>query len=576
MVLPPAVFTRQALALLAGAAVTTLLAACASPPPALPATDALRAACNGLAGHTVEAARIGLPSGRAVVASAVLVAAAPAAVPAVPEHCRVLGSIAPVDAAAEPIQFQLNLPLAWNRKSLQYGGGGYNGSLVSAMAPLRDAAPDDALPIQRGYATFGTDSGHQQSRYPANEIGRFGLNDEMLANYGFAAYKKVRDVAVELQRSYYGQGPQRLYYFGGSEGGREGLTLAQRFPADYDGIVSVVPVVQLSMLFQSYVPHVRPQFDGGWLSPAKVATLARFVSAACDTLDGLADGVVNQWAACPAKVDLQQLRCAGGGDGGDACLSDAQLATVRATRQPYVLPFAVANGLRSYPPSLFGHELTPDPQQPTMTRWVTGTAAPTPQVDAATASQQWLYGANFVRFFVTRDAAFDVRGFDPARHEARLQQVSALLDASNPDLSRFFARGGKLILRENMGDLAQSPLAGIAYFESVVALLGRAAVDASARLYISPASTHTGHATSVTTGARVPTMADLLGPLDSWVTRGEPPPEAIVQSHKAAAPPFAVQATRPMCRYPGYPHYVGGDARDAASYACRSATPPAP
>ena len=121
-----------------------------------------------------------------------------------------------MDRAAEAIEFQLNLPLAWNRKALQYGGAGYNGTLVTAMTPLRDAAPDDALPIARGYATFGTDSGHRQAGYAPNEIARFGLNDEMLANYGFAAYKKLRDVAVELTHGYYAQAPQRLYYFGGS------------------------------------------------------------------------------------------------------------------------------------------------------------------------------------------------------------------------------------------------------------------------------------------------------------------------------------------------------------------------
>ncbi|MFO1273621.1 MAG: tannase/feruloyl esterase family alpha/beta hydrolase [Rubrivivax sp.] len=541
----------------------------------MPDAAAQRSACGALAGRTVEPARIGLPSGPARVLSAGVVEAAPAtaASPALPAFCRVLGRIDPLDPAAEPIQFQLNLPQAWNRKALQYGGGGYNGSLVTGLAPLRDAAPDDPLPLTRGYATYGTDSGHQLSRQAPNEIGRLGMNDEMLANYAFAAYKKVHDVTGQLIASFYGQPAQRVYYFGGSEGGREGLTMAQRFPADFDGIVSVVPVVQLSMLFQSYLPHVRPQFEGGWIAPAKVPALARFVNQACDTLDGLADGVVNQWAACAARVDLGGLRCPGGADTGADCLSDAQLATVRATRQPYTLPFAVANGLRSYPPTLLGHETTPDPQQPTLTRWLAGTAPPTQSVDAASASQQWLYGANFVRFFVTRDPGFDVRTFDPARHEARLREVSALIDSSNPDLSAFFARGGKLILRENMGDLAQSPLAGIAYFDAVVAKLGRAAVDASARLYVSPASTHTGHATSVTTGERVPTAVDLLDPLDEWVTQGRAPAEALVQTLKAAAPPHALQAARPMCRYPGYPHYTGGDPKQAASYACRPALP---
>lgn len=555
---------------IAGLVAAAVLTGCATQPPSLPSAEAQRAACAGLAGRVVEPARIGLPSGRASVTSAQWTAAT-SATPVIPEHCRVLGRIAPVDPAAEQIEFQLNLPAAWNRKALQYGGGGYNGTLVTGLAPLRDAAPDDALPIARGYATFGTDSGHRQAGYAPNEIARFGLNDEMLANYGWASYKKVRDVAAQLMSAHYGQPAQRFYYFGGSEGGREGLVMAQRFPADYDGIVSVVPVVQLSMLFQSYIPRVRPQFAGGWLSPAKVQTLARFVAASCDELDGLADGVVNQWAACPAMVDLQRLRCAGGADTGEACLSDAQIATVQATRQPYTLPFAVANGLRSYPPTLFGNETSPEPQLPTMVRWVTGTAPPTPAVDAASASLQWLYGANFVRFFVTRDAAFDVRTFDPARHEARLKQVSETIDASNPDLSAFFARGGKLIVRENMGDLAQSPLAGIAYFQAVTARLGKPVTDTSARLYISPASTHSGQAASVTTGERVATNADLLDPLDAWVSRNEAPPEAITQFFKAAAAPFAVQATRPMCRFPGYPHYVGGDVKRAASYVCRPA-----
>lgn len=556
-------------------AAALVLAACASAPPPLPDAAAQRSACGALAGRTVEPARIGLPSGPARVLSAGVVETAPAtaASPALPAFCRVLGRIDPLDPAAEPIQFQLNLPQAWNRKALQYGGGGYNGSLVTGLAPLRDAAPDDPLPLTRGYATYGTDSGHQLSRQAPNEIGRFGMNDEMLANYAFAAYKKVRDVAGQLIASFYGQPAQRVYYFGGSEGGREGLTMAQRFPADFDGIVSVVPVVQLSMLFQSYLPHVRPQFEGGWIAPAKVPALARFVNQACDTLDGLADGVVNQWAACAVRVDLGGLRCPGGADTGADCLSDAQLATVRATRQPHTLPFPVANGLRGYPPTLLGHETTPDPQQPTLTRWVAGSAPPTPAVDAASASQQWLYGANFVRFFVTRDPGFDVRSLDPARHEARLGEVSALIDSSNPDLSAFFARGGKLILRENLGDLAQSPLAGIAYFDAVVAKLGRAAVDSSARLYVSPASTHTGHATSVTTGERVPTAVDLLDPLDDWVTKGRAPADALVQTLKSAAPPHALLAARPMCRYPGYPHYTGGDPKQAASYACRPALP---
>jgi hypothetical protein len=545
----------------------------------MPSAEAPRSGCASLAAVQIPSSAIQIASGAASIASATLVAAAPMTVtgntlaPATPEYCKVLGSIAPVDPAAQRIQFQVNLPLGWNGKALQYGGGGYNGSLITGLAPLRDAAPDDALPLARGYVTVGTDSGHQIASFPANAPGQFGLNDEMLANYAFAAYKKVHDVAAAITQSFYGAAPAHFYYFGGSEGGREGLAMAQRFPSDYDGIVSVVPVVQLSMLFQTYIPHNRAQFAGGWLSPAKVTTLARYVAASCDALDGLADGVVNNYLACPAKVDLAPLRCTGGVDSADACLSDAQIATIRAVHQPYRVPFALANGLTSYPQWLYGNETTADPVISTMTRWVTGVAAPDVAVTAATASAQWLYGANFVRYFVTRDPAFDARNFEPANHRTRLEQLSELLDASNPDVSAFFARGGKLIMRENTGDLAQSPLAGINYFNAVGQKLGQAAVDRSARLYVSPASTHTGHAASVTDGRAVATMVDLLDPLDRWVTRGEAPADSLVQTVKGNTPPFALMGARPMCRFPGYPHYNGGDTRAAASYSCVASVP---
>jgi feruloyl esterase len=548
-------------------------------PPPSPTAQELQAACPGLQGQTIPAASIGLPSGNATVNSATFVAAVPESVsgntttPATPDYCKVLGTIAPVDPNAQLVNFQVNLPTQWNGKALQYGGGGYNGTLVTGLAPLRDAEPDDALPITRGYATLGTDSGHQAASFAANAIGQFGMNDEMLENYGYASYKKVKDVGAVLMNVFYRTGPSRMYYFGGSEGGREGLTMAQRFPNDYDGIVSVVPVVQLSMLFQSYLPKVRPQVSGGWMSPQKVQTFGRFVSDACDALDGLADGVVNNYLACPSRVNPDLLRCAGGSDTGDSCLSDAQLETVRAMHAPYTLPFPVANGLTSYPELLYGNETTPDPVNPTMTRWITGTAAPTAAIDTATASQAWLYGANFVKYFVARDPSFDPLTFDPSNFRTRLEQVSATIDSSNPDLSRFFARGGKLIMRENMGDLAQSPLAGINYFNAVTATVGQAAVEASARLYISPASNHSGPAASVTDGTAVPTRVDLLEPLDQWVTTGQPPADALVQTAKATTPPFAQQAARPMCRYPNYPHYSGGDRTVAASYTCVASQP---
>ncbi len=394
-----------ALKLAVGALVLALMAGAS-------ATDqSFERACARLTNTTIPSTLIGLPTGNAVVGSASFVPMAAQA--KMPDFCKVLGTIAPVDPTAQSINFQLNLPASWNGKLLQYGGGGFNGSLITGLAPLRDAAPDDVLPIARGYATLGTDSGHQAESFPRDSIGKFGLNDEMLTNYAYASYKKVRDVAVALTNAFYRKRPVRIYYFGGSEGGREGLTMAQRFPADYDGIVTVVPVVQLSMLFQSYIPNVLPQFNGGWLNPAKTEALAKFVLEACDDLDGIRDGIVSNALACRNKVELQRLRCPSGSDTGDSCLSDTQVAAVETVHTPHAFPFPLANGITAYPQWLYGNETTPDPQKSTMARWVVGTAEPTEPLDLATASQQWIYGANAVRFMIARDEKFDVRTYRP-------------------------------------------------------------------------------------------------------------------------------------------------------------------
>jgi hypothetical protein len=566
---------HRSLPLMAATVAALCLAACTS----VPSVDQLGQACAGLVGRSIPASSIGLPSKPATVTSAVLVAAVPEAVndnsvtPATPAYCKLLGTVAPSDPQAQSIHFQLNLPTQWNGKALQYGGGGFNGTLVTGLAPLRDAAPGDALPITRGYATFGTDSGHQASASPASEPATFALNDEMLENFAFASYKKVRDVAVGLMRAFYGQSPRQLYYFGGSEGGREGLTMAQRFPADYDGIVSVVPVINWTGLFHAFVRNSVPQFTE-WMNASKAPLVAKAVVDACDGLDGLVDGVINHYLGCQARVNLQTLRCTDGIDAGPQCLSDAELALMQRIHSPYTFSFPLANGLAHYPSWLYGHEDSLDgPQAMSLVRWVTGLAAPTAPPNAATASTQWLYGSNWIRYAVTRDATFDVTSYRPEAFAARVQKTSALMDSTDQDLSAFFAQGGKLIIRENAGDRAQSAWMGIEYYQAMVARFGQAAVDQSVRLYVSPSSTHTGNARTVTDKRAIPTMVDLLDPLDRWVTAGNAPADVLTQTSKASLPPFQVQSSRPMCRYPGYPHYTGGDRLQAGGYACRSALP---
>jgi hypothetical protein len=195
--------------------------------------------CAALAGHTIAPAMIGLPSAGGKITSAEIATLA-AANGASAQYCKVMAAIAPLDPKSYPINIEINLPLAWNGKAVQYGGGGFNGVLITGLAPLRDQPADLPPPVGRGYMTFGTDSGHVGKQLP--EIQAFALNEEALVNFAYAAYKKTRDLALEVAGEFYGNKPERLYYFGGSEGGREGLTMAQRFPNDYDGIVSIVLV----------------------------------------------------------------------------------------------------------------------------------------------------------------------------------------------------------------------------------------------------------------------------------------------------------------------------------------------
>lgn len=535
--------------------------------PPVPTAVELQQACSRLAGSTVAPERIGLPSGAAAVRTAVLVPATAE----LPEHCQLKGSIAARSAGADPIQFQLNLPITWNRKALMYGGGGFNGVLIDGTAALRDAPAGMARPLAQGYATFGTDSGHDATAYNATDPGRFALDDEMLLNFAHESYKKVKDTAQALMKDYYLRKPDRQYYFGGSEGGREGLVMAQRYPADFDGIVSVVPVIHWTGLFNGFINFSKPQFNGGALDAARIRLVADAVNNACDALDGLADGVVSNYLACPSRFDLRSLRCAGGADLGSTCLSDPQLATLQAAYGPTVMPFALANGLTTYPGRLFGGEIQPGGEG--IGRWITNGQVPQVPTPLATDARGVNYGSSYARYVIARDAAFDVRSFDAARFQDRIQAVSALIDATNPDLSAFLKRGGKLIVRENSGDMAQSPLAGIQYYQSVVATLGQSAVDGFMRLYVSPASNHGGTAASLTTGELVPTTTDLLAELDRWSTTGTAPADVLTQVRNAATSPYTTLASRPLCRFPGYPQYVGGDATKAESYRCALSAP---
>jgi feruloyl esterase len=554
----------------AAATLATVLVGCASAPQGPLASADPKAGCAALNGATVDAATVGLGGGAATVTSAELVDAAPLKVapqgptpaamitPATPAYCKLLGRIANVDPAAQPIQFQVNLPLKWNGRSVQFGGGGFNGVLINGLALVPGQRHDAPAPLALGYVTAGTDSGH--STKPGESPMAFALNDEMLVNFAHAAYPKVRNVSAALMMRAYGRGPEKMYFVGSSEGGREGLTMAQRHPEAFDGIFSRVPVIHWTGLQFAGARNGMGLMDGGWLNPAQVKLVHEATLKACDELDGLADRVISHPAACLRSFHPASLRC-GDTAPSDACLTDTQVRAILRLRTPLGLPNGLANGFTTYPGWGIGGEDTPA-FGPTggWRSWWTGNGAPTiPPSPPPANGIAWFYGAGALQYFYARDPKADPRLISPDAVGPRLREVSALMDSTNPDLSAFHARGGKLILLEHMSDYAQSPYAGIQYGGAVQQRLGAEKTAQFFRLYTAPGVDHVG------SGA--PALTDPLGALSAWVEKGQAP-GGMTLVEQDAKPPFAVRRARPLCEYPQWPRYKGGDAASAASFEC--------
>lgn len=477
--------------------------------------------------------------------------------PANPAFCRVLGHIEPTDPKAPPINFEVNLPVEWNGRSVQYGGGGFNGTLITGLG-LPPAYPFDMpSPLARGFVTYGTDSGHETKPGEPPQI--FALNDEAFENFAHRSYKKVRDAAVALMVRAYGKPPEKMYFMGSSEGGREALTMAQRYPDDFDGILARVPVINWVGLQHAGTRSGLATMGDGWIRPAQVKLVADAVRQACDKADGSDEKLVQDPVGCKAAFKVESLRCAGG-QSDDQCLTDAQIKAVDTLHATYKFPFPLANGLDDYPGWGVSGEDTPS-FGPTggWTAWWLGTAPPA-QPPTPNNGIAWVYGAGGIQYIFARDPKLDVTTYKPEDHKVRVLEVSQLMDSTNPDLRRFRARGGRLIVLEHMADYAQSPYAGIRYFENVERKLGKAETAEFARLYAAPGVDHVG------SGA--PANVDMLSVLVDWVEKGHAPGDLEVAEQKVEAPAFAVVRALPLCRWPAWPHYKSGPATAASSYSC--------
>jgi hypothetical protein len=521
--------------------------------------DDAASVCGGLAGTSgavkIDSATLQTPSQLSVSERAPTPAAR--VVPANPAFCKVLGSITAADPTAPPILFEVNLPVEWNGRSVQYGGGGFNGTLISGLG-LPPAYPfDKPSPLARGFVTYGTDSGHENKQGEPPQV--FALNDEAFENFSHLAYKKVHDAAAGLMVRAYGKPPAKMYFMGSSEGGREALTMAQRYPDDFDGIFARVPVINWVGLLHASTRSGLVTMGDGWIRPEQVKLVADAVRKACHNSDGADDPVVLDPVACKATFKPETLRCAAG-QSGDQCLTDAQIKAIDTLHATYKFPFPLANGLDDYPGWGMSGEDTPN-FGPTggWKAWWLGAAAPV-QPPAANNAIAWVYGAGGIQYVFARDPHLDVTTYKPEDHKARVLEVSRLMDSTDPDLSRFRARGGRLIMLEHMSDYAQSPYAGIRYFESVERKLGKAETAEFARLYTAPGVDHVG------SGA--PANVDMLSVLVDWVEKGTAPDNLEVVEQKVEAPSFAVLRALPLCRWPAWPHYKQGDFKSAASFQC--------
>ncbi|SNS33477.1 feruloyl esterase [Noviherbaspirillum humi] len=528
--------------------VALLLAACATPE-ARQAAPAL--ACADLAGSVVRPQQIGLPTGGATVLSAEAIRDESDA-RRLSDYCRVTASIRALESDTPEIRFQLNLPLQWNGKAVQMGGSAYNGAVVTGTGPIPFASL--TAPLSQGYATYGSDSGHAG----AGDDARFALNDAALANFGHAHIKKAHDAALALIRLHYGRAPRRSYFAGASTGGREAMTAAQRWPQDYDGVLAIAPAINfVGVRLHGIRVGQAAYVEGGFIPREKQALIRARALASCDADDGIADGIIGDVRACRAKAPeiFAALRCPGGRDGAaSACLSDAQLRVVRALADDLLLRYPLAAGVDRHP----GYNIL---QGADFSGSLGLGTSPRLTQPPNVFSNGYLFaqGDAFFRHFVARDPARSSLAFDPREgggFRQRLRGLSNEVGAANPDLSRFRERGGKLLLMHGLADEVISPNATIAYYEGQVLRWGREEANAFIRLLTVPGFGHGG-------GAFVPAW-EALDALDTWVERGSLPATMTGVDLNAATRGRA----RPLCPYPQWPRYQGGDAAAAGSFRC--------
>jgi hypothetical protein len=470
-------------------------------------------------------------------------------------YCQVDADIFPVDPAAPDIKMRVALPHGWNRKALMFGGGGYNGTIPDVASNVPFGPTDQPTPLARRYATFASDSGHQQNpASPPSLDGSFGVNDEAVRNFSAGdALKKTRDASLFLIRHAYGANPAEVFFSGGSTGGREALVVAQRWPDAFDGVISAFPAWNnlAEALDLGYLAQILSR-PGAFPGPEKQTLIYNSAINACDGLDGVTDKVVSNPSAC--HFDPRTIRCPDGADTGPTCLSDPQIGAVNAMSSPFRWPYRIASGETEYPgfPFLSGADM----RTPFLGFGTTAPANPMP-VTSGYGLQYW---DQWVKYFLTRDPGYNSLDVDP-RHPGkwldRISYLSTIQDRNNADLRPFARAGGKLLLLHGAADELVSHRSTNDYYQRVRATVGSESTSRFMRYYLIPGANHANF------GA--PAFAaswDSLTALERWVERGQSP------TNPTVADAAHNNRTRPLCQYPDWPKYRAGDQNSASSFAC--------
>lgn len=463
----------------------------------------------------------------------------------VPAFCRVTLEASPTPDS--DIRIEVWMPAnGWNHKFRGQGNGGFAGMIDY---------PGLAAAVKQGDASAATDTGHSAS--PIDASWALG-HPEKVIDYGNRAIHQMTLNARAIISAFYGDNPQHNYFASCSDGGREALMEAQRFPEDYDGILAGAPANFWTHLLTDamYNVNATTRDPASYIPAAKVPAIAKAVLAACDAEDGVADGVLNDPRHC--HFDPETIACKGAD--ATSCLTAPQVTALKAL---YAGPRDSA-GKQVFP----GLEPGGEDGFGGWSLWITG---PNP-----TNSLIYFFGYGYFADIVYGQKDWDPKTFtvDGAVKAADAKTESAL-NATDPDLSPFKARGGKLIVYQGWSDAAIPPENAINYYDSVKSRMGQGSVESFVRLYMAPGMQHCGGGPGANSflgedgrGLGDPEH-DMYAALEQWVEKNVAPATIMATKFVDDNPAHGVKMTRPLCAYPEVAKYKGtGDTSDAANFLC--------